>query len=217
MVNPQSLLRTSYQQDLAQPGTLNSITTVQKNAAGMNIPWVKATVSKINENIHGNISSERGEAGWMIKNISEIKDVPECRKLGTKCTCPDANPKIVFRNKKKLQFVWNYNVHNEPADAVKVVLLDQYMIRITCIINSYKPKTAELLRVKALLMGEQKKTYVLGGGGGASVQAKNVTYCTTTRGKRGTTQPLQVQKVWSSSTQPQHTTTMMTNRRRKAL
>ena len=46
MVNPQSLLKASHQQDLAQPGTLNCITTVQKNAAGTNIPWLKATVSK---------------------------------------------------------------------------------------------------------------------------------------------------------------------------
>ena len=30
MVNPQSLLKASHQQDLAQPGTLNCITTVQK-------------------------------------------------------------------------------------------------------------------------------------------------------------------------------------------
>ena len=155
------------------------------------------------------MTSSDHEACWMIKNISEIKHVPECRKLGTKCSCPDANPKIMFRNKRRLQFVWNYNEHNEPSDAVKEVLVDQYMIRITCIINSYKPKTAELLRNKALLLGGHKKTFILGGEG-ASVPAKNVTYCT--RGKGGT-QP-QVQKVLPSQPPPQHTTMITTRRRR---
>ena len=213
MVNPQSLLRTSDEQDLSQPGTLKC-EVQQRNAVGMSIPWLKATVSKTNQNSHGNASSDYGETYWTIKNISEIQDVPECRKLGTKCTCSDANPKIVFRNKRKLQFVWDYNVHNEPSDAVKEVLVDQYMMKITCIINSYKPKTGELLRVKSLLMGQHKKTWILGGGGGAasSVPAKNVTYCTRT-GKRGITQPLQVQKVWSSQSSP--TQPQGTNRRRK--
>ena len=159
MVNPNSLMPTTdEQQQQSNPDTY----VLQRNAVGMNIPWLKATVAKSVSNTPSN--------HWTIKNISQIQDVPECRKFGTKCCCPDANTKIVFRNKSKLQYVWDYNVHNEPSDAVKEVLVDQYMVRITCIINSYEPKTAELLKHKALLLGhhsnKQKKSssWLLGGG-----------------------------------------------------
>ena len=197
MVNPNSLMPTTdEQQQQSNPDTY----VLQRNAVGMNIPWLKATVSKsVSNNLHGNTPSNH----WTIKNISQIQNVPECRKLGTKCCCPDANTKIVFRNKSKLQYVWDYNVHNEPSDAVKEVLVDQYMVRITCIINSYEPKTAELLKHKAVLLGHNKQknssSWLLGGGQknqiSSSVPAKNVTYCTY-RGKRGTTHH-QVPKLWS--------------------
>ena len=210
MVNPQSLLPSDEQQ--SQPGTLEVVQ--QKNAEGMNIPWLKATVSKQSQNSHGNAPSDYEPSYWTIKNITEIQHVPECRKLGIKCSCADANPKIVFRNKTKLQYVWDYNVHNEPSDAVKEVLVDQYMMRITCIINSYKPKTGELLRHKSLLLGQHKKSWILGGQNhqvSSSVpQVKNVTY-STYRGKRGTTH--QVQKVWSSQSPP--TQPKGTSRKRK--
>ena len=104
--------------------------------------------------------------------------ISECKRLRTNCSWPEACPRVVFRNNHKIQFHWPNN-HNEPTDGVKLGLMDKYMIKMACIIKNYQPKTAELLRLKALLTG--KKVYNIGGG----LPAKNVTY-TITRGKRST-------------------------------
>jgi len=175
VVSPNTLMPIVGEQ--SDPGILK---VPQRNAAGMNIPWLKATLSKDRPYSHH----------WSIKNISEVQNEAECRKWGTKCSCPNANVKIAFRNKSKLVYVRDYNEHNEPSDAVKEVLVDQYMMKITCIIKSYEPKTAELLRHKTYLLGQKHQSW-LGRGGyrrnetpPPGVPAKNVTYCTNQRRKR---------------------------------
>jgi len=94
-----------------------------------------------------------------------------------------------------LEYVRDYNKHNEPSDAVKELLVDRYMMKITCIIKSYEPKTAELLRHKTFLLGQKHQSWLVPGWGeggfGQSetqqqgVAEKNVAYCTNSRGKRG--------------------------------
>jgi len=201
-VSPNTLMPIVGQQ--SDPGILK---VPQRNAAGMNIPCLKTTIFK--DRLHSN--------HWSIKSISEVQNVAECRKWGTKCSCPNANVKIAFRNRSKLEYVRDYNEHNEPSDAVKEVLVDQYMMKITCIIKSYEPKTAELLRHKTYLLGQKHQSWLVSGGGGfgrrsetqqQGVPVKNVTYCTNQRGKRGNTNrhnqgtPTAPARLWSQPSFP---------------
>jgi len=75
-------------------------------------------------------------------------------------------------------------------------LVDRYMMKITCIIKSYEPKSAELLRHKTFLLGQKHQSWLVPGWEGEGrfgqsetqqqgVAEKNVAYGTNSRGKRG--------------------------------
>jgi len=179
-VSPNTLMPVVGQQ--SESGLLTKVTP--RNAAGMAIPRLKTTLVKDNR---PHITNH-----WNIKS----EDVAECRKWGTKCSCPNANVKIVFRNRTKLEYVRDYNKHNEPSDAVKETLVDRYMMKIACIIKSYEPKSAELLKHKTFLLGQKHQSWLVSGWEGEGrfrssetqkqgEAEKNVAYGTNSRGKRG--------------------------------
>ena len=52
--------------------------------------------------------------------------ISECKRLRINCSCPEACPRLAFRNNHKIQFHWPNN-HNEPTDGVKLELMDKIM------------------------------------------------------------------------------------------
>jgi len=167
-VSPNTLMPVVSQQ--SESGLMTKVTP--RNAAGMAIPRLKTTLVKDNR---PHITNH-----WNIKS----EDMAECRKWGTKCSCSNANVKIVFRNRAKLEYVRDYNKHNEPSDAVKETLVDRYMMKIACIIKSYEPKSAELLRHKTFLLGQKHQSWLVPGWEGEGRYGSNEAE-KNVRGKRG--------------------------------
>jgi len=168
-VSPNTLMPVASQQ--SESGLMTKVTP--RTAAGMAIPRLKTTLVKDSSRPHTTNH-------WNVKS----EDMAECRKWGTKCSCSNANVKIVFRNRAKLEYVRDYNKHNEPSDAVKETLVDRYMMKIACIIKSYEPKSAELLRHKTFLLGQKHQSWLVPGWEGEGRYGSNEAE-KNARGKRG--------------------------------